>query len=97
MFRRIAATTVAAGIAALGVSVPTAAAAPQALSCKTSVGSTGGWAECTGSGTWRVKSVCSALEGDKYTQWVTTSRKTRVYATDCTFSISDVIVQIRNS
>ncbi|MFJ2438901.1 hypothetical protein ACIOWG_00205 [Streptomyces sp. NPDC087658] len=96
MSRRLFASALVAGVTfACLATAPAAVAAPPALSCTTSVGSTGGWAECTGSGTWRVKSVCSALEGDKYTQWVTTSKKTRVYATDCTFSISDVIVQTR--
>ncbi|MCZ9343144.1 hypothetical protein NGM37_35835, partial [Streptomyces sp. TRM76130] len=58
----------------------------QALSCKTSAGSTGGWAECTGSGKWRAKAVCD-YESDKYTGWVTqSSGTTRVYVPDCTFS-----------
>ncbi|MFK0226648.1 hypothetical protein ACIQUL_12875 [Streptomyces sp. NPDC090303] len=92
--RRIGAIAIGA-TALLGLSIPTASAGPQALSCTTSVGDTGGWAECTGSGTWRVKSVCSFADFDKYTQWVTTTKKTRVYATDCNFKIIDVVVQIK--
>jgi hypothetical protein len=92
--RGIAAAVIGA-TALLGLTVPTATAAPQALSCKTSVGDTGGWAECTGTGTWRVRSVCSFADYDRYTEWVTTNRKTRVYASDCTFSIVDVVVQVK--
>ncbi|WP_033211138.1 hypothetical protein [Streptomyces bikiniensis] len=92
--RRISAIAIGA-TALLGLAIPPASAGEQALSCKTSVGDTGGWAECTGSGTWRVKSVCSFADFDKYTQWVTTNKKTRVYATDCNFSIVDVVVQIK--
>ena len=58
VIRRIAAAAAAAGVIALGVAVPSASASAQALSCRTSTGSTGGWAECTGSGTWRVVSDC---------------------------------------
>ncbi|GGX29492.1 hypothetical protein GCM10010353_50970 [Streptomyces chryseus] len=95
MKRRSVTAALVGATALLGLSVPSATAAPQALSCKTSVGDTGGWAECTGTGTWRVRSVCSWQDFDKYTQWVSTTRKTKVYATDCNFKIVDVVVQIR--
>lgn len=66
----------------------------QALSCKTSAGSTGGWAECTGSGKWRGKAVCD-FEEDKYSQRVDQKSGTvRVYVPDCTFSIEKVVVEL---
>ncbi len=95
MNRRGIAAAVIGATALFGLTVPTATAAPQALSCKTSVGDTGGWAECTGSGTWRVRSVCNFADYDRYTEWVTTNRKTRVYASDCAFNIIDVVVQVK--
>lgn len=95
MRKQAMAMAFAGAIAVMGVSAPSASAGPQALSCNTSVGDTGGWAECTGSGTWRVRSVCSWTDTDKYTQWITTNKKTRVYATDCNFNIVDVVVQMK--
>lgn len=94
MIRRIAAAAAAAGVIALGVAVPSASASAQALSCRTSTGSTGGWAECTGSGTWRVVSDCWG-ENDKFTTWITTRVKTRQYAVDCQFDIERVYVETR--
>ncbi|MFI5616583.1 hypothetical protein [Streptomyces sp. NPDC051567] len=65
-----------------------------ALSCKTSAGSTGGWAECTGSGKWRGKAVCD-WETDKYSERVDQKSGTvRVYVPDCTFSIEKVVVEL---
>lgn len=78
-----------------GLTVPAATAAPQALSCTTGVGSTGGWAECTGSGTWRVVSICNN-ERDKYTTWATQSGgTTRRYAVDCSWDIDRVQVEMK--
>ena len=83
--------------------IPTpAAAAPTAdevsaaaLSCITSHGSTGGWAECTGSGEWRAKSQCD-FEADKSSAWVNqTGGTTRIYAPDCTWNITGVVVELR--
>lgn len=83
-----AATTAAQGAAG--------AAAPQAsLNCKTSVGNTGGWVECRGKGTWRVKSICNN-EGDKYTTWHSQrGGKQRVYAVQCTWDIDDVTYEVK--
>ncbi|MFF2958267.1 hypothetical protein ACFVT1_04950 [Streptomyces sp. NPDC057963] len=65
-----------------------------ALSCKTSAGSTGGWAECTGSGKWRAKAVCD-FESDKYADCVDQKSGTvRVYVPDCTFNIEKVVVEL---
>ncbi|MFG3353791.1 hypothetical protein [Streptomyces sp. NPDC048001] len=95
MNRRGIAAAVIGATALFGLTVPTATAAPQALSCKTSVGSTGGWAECTGSGTWRVVSICSP-GFDKYTTWATQSGGTmRRYAVDCSFDIDRVQVEMK--
>ncbi|MFK0226647.1 hypothetical protein ACIQUL_12870 [Streptomyces sp. NPDC090303] len=92
--RRIGAIAIGA-TALLGLSIPTASAGPQALSCKTSKGNTGGWAECTGSGTWRVLSICD-WEIDKYTTWATQSGgTTRRYAVDCEYSIDRVQVEMK--
>ncbi|MCH0540378.1 hypothetical protein I3F58_12520 [Streptomyces sp. MUM 203J] len=92
--RRIAAAVVGA-TALLGLSVPNASAGEQALSCKTSVGNTGGWAECTGSGTWRVLSICS-FEQDRYGTWGTQSGgTTRRYAPDCTWEMASVRVEMK--
>lgn len=89
--KRIVASLVGA-VAILGVTIPSASAGTQALSCKTSVGSTGGWAECKGAGTWRVVSICTGL--DKYTSWITTTGgTTRIYAVDCEFNIERVQVE----
>lgn len=69
-------------------------AGAQALSCKTSAGSTGGWAECTGSGQWRAKAVCD-FEADLYSERVDQKSGTvRVYVPDCTFSIEKVVVEL---
>ena len=72
------------------------APAPQAsLNCKTSVGNTGGWVECTGRGTWRVKSICNN-ETDKYTTWHSQrGGKQRIYAVDCTWDIEDVRYEVK--
>lgn len=65
------------------------------LNCEHSVGNTGGWVECQGKGTWRVKSICSA-EPDKYTAWRSQRGGThRTYAEECTFDIDDVRVEVR--
>ncbi|GED87007.1 hypothetical protein ACIQMV_13130 [Streptomyces sp. NPDC091412] len=75
-------------------SASAAEAGAQALSCKTSAGNTGGWAECTGSGVWRAKAVCN-FESDKYSQRVDQKSGTvRVYVPDCTFSIEKVVVEL---
>ncbi|MEU7023820.1 hypothetical protein ABZ990_24610 [Streptomyces sp. NPDC046203] len=69
-------------------------AGAQALSCKTSAGNTGGWAECTGSGQWRAKAVCN-WESDKYSARVDQKSGTvRVYVPDCTISIERVVVEL---
>ena len=72
------------------------AAAPQAsLNCKTSVGNTGGWVECQGRGTWRVKSICNN-EPDKYTTWHSQrGGKQRIYAVECTWDIEDVTYEVK--
>ncbi|GGW51515.1 hypothetical protein [Streptomyces xantholiticus] len=64
------------------------------LSCKTSSGSTGGWAECTGSGKWHARAVCD-FESDKYSQRVDQKSGTvRVYVPDCRYNIDKVIVEL---
>ncbi|MFG3353789.1 hypothetical protein [Streptomyces sp. NPDC048001] len=89
-------------LAALAIAALTLGAAPAmaseagalALSCKTSAGETGGWAECTGSGKWRALAVCD-YEADKTSQRVDQKSGTvRVYVPDCTISIDKVIVEI---
>ncbi|MGH3909936.1 MAG: hypothetical protein ACRDRM_03805, partial [Pseudonocardiaceae bacterium] len=66
-----------------------------ALNCKHSVGNTGGWVECQGRGTWRVKSICNN-EPDKYTGWRSQRGGThRMYAEECTFDIDDVQLELR--
>ncbi|MCE7082943.1 hypothetical protein [Streptomyces sp. ST2-7A] len=80
----------------IGVTAAPASAevSAQALSCVTSAGSTGGWAECTGSGRWRAKADCVG-ESDKYTSWVNQNGgTTRVHVPDCTFSIRQVVVEL---
>ncbi|MFJ2438900.1 hypothetical protein ACIOWG_00200 [Streptomyces sp. NPDC087658] len=95
MSRRLFASALVAGVTFAGLATaPAAVAAPPALSCTTSVGSTGGWAECTGSGTWRVVSQCTG-EVNKYTTWITTTKKARQYAVDCGFSIEAVRVEFK--
>ncbi len=65
------------------------------LNCKHSVGNTGGWVECQGRGTWRVKSICNN-EPDKYTGWRSQRGGThRMYAEECTFDIDDVQLELR--
>lgn len=65
------------------------------LICTNSVGNTGGWAECQGRGTWRVKSICTA-EKDKYTPWHTQRGGThREYAEECTLDIIDVRGEVK--
>ncbi len=65
-----------------------------ALSCKTSAGSTGGCAECTGSGQWRAKAVCD-WEGDRYSERADQKTGTvRVYLPDCKWSIEKVVVEL---
>lgn len=74
---------------------PAVAPMSSSLNCKTSVGHTGGWVECTGRGTWRVKSICDD-EPDKYTTWHSQRGGTqRVYAVDCTFHIADVTYEVK--
>ncbi|MEV6961946.1 hypothetical protein AB0M97_22710 [Streptomyces sp. NPDC051207] len=93
--RRGIAAAVIGATALFGLTVPAATAAPQALSCKTSVGDTGGWAECIGSGTWRVVSICNN-ERDKYTTWATQSGgTTRRYAVDCSWDLDRVQVEMK--
>lgn len=66
-----------------------------ALDCKHSVGNTGGWVECQGKGTWRVKSICDN-EPDEYTDWHRQRGGThREYAEECSFDIDDVRIGIR--
>lgn len=71
------------------------ASAGASLSCTKSVGNTGGWVECKGRGTWRVKSICDN-ERDKYTTWHSQrGGKQRVYAEQCTFDIDDVRWEVK--
>ncbi|WP_103528906.1 hypothetical protein [Streptomyces sp. SM12] len=92
----------AGALMSLGLITAPATAAPAAddvsaaaLSCITSHGSTGGWAECTGSGEWRAKSQCN-WEPDKSSAWVDQrGGTTRISAPDCTFGITGVVVELR--
>jgi hypothetical protein len=86
----------AAGASTVAAQGAAPAAAPQAsLNCKTSVGHTGGWVECKGKGTWRVKSICDN-ETDKYTTWHSQRGGTqRIYAVDCTFKMDDVTYEVK--
>ncbi|GGX29499.1 hypothetical protein GCM10010353_50980 [Streptomyces chryseus] len=94
MKRRSVIAALVGATALLGLSVPSATAAPQALSCKTSVGDTGGWAECTGSGKWRVVSICNNQQ-DRRTTWVDQKGgTTRKYAVDCAWEIERVQVEL---
>jgi hypothetical protein len=91
---RITAVLASAALALAAASAVASEAGASALSCKTSAGSTGGWAECTGSGKWRALAVCD-FEADKTSQRVDQKSGTvRVYVPDCTFSIDKVIVEI---
>ncbi|MER6719018.1 hypothetical protein ABT394_12400 [Streptomyces halstedii] len=72
-----------------------APAQASSLSCSKTVGSSGGTAWCTGSGTWRVKAVCN-YESDKYSGWITQNSGTK-YATvpQCTFNIENIIFEVQ--
>lgn len=96
--RKRSTAVISAAFVAVGLLATSPASAgeigAQALSCKTSAGSTGGWAECTGSGEWRAKAVCD-FESDKYSERVDQKSGTvRVYVPDCTFSIEKVVVEL---
>lgn len=85
-------------VAALGLVAPTAVAgeaSAQALSCKTSVGDTGGWAECTGSGQWRTVSICDA-ERDRTSVWFSQSGGTmRKYVLECRWDLTEIRIEKR--
>ena len=91
MLKKLAVVVGTTALLTAGIGVSTQASAAD-LSCKKSVGRTAGWAECKGSGTFRVKSLCQ-YEADKHTSWVkVTKGSVRINAKGCTYKITGVEV-----
>lgn len=85
-------------IAAMGLAAPQASAdeaAVRALSCTKSVGDTGGWVECTGSGEWRTVSICD-FERDRTSVWYSQSGgKMRKSVLECRWDLADIKIEKR--
>ncbi|UNO42412.1 hypothetical protein [Streptomyces sp. MST-110588] len=93
------AAVLAAAILSIGAAAPAMASSSVAaggsnLKCRTSFGNTGGWVECTGSGTWRAVADCQ-FEPDDTSNWITQSGGTKRQSVECTFSIRGVSYEVR--
>ncbi|MFC9248359.1 hypothetical protein ACFT7S_31350 [Streptomyces sp. NPDC057136] len=85
-------------MATLGLTAPQAVAGEvgvQTVSCIKSVGGTGGWVECTGSGQWRTVSICD-FEADRTSVWYSQSGGTlRKNVLECRFDLADIRIEKR--